>query len=68
MSGSFSITISSLSALNIGGSRRAELLELSEMVERGMQAFIASDGAKVNFKDRQGNSAGSISWTPVNST
>ena len=68
MSGSFTVTISSLSALNIGGSKRAELCEIQNMVERAMQAFVASNGATINFKDRQGNSAGSISWTPVNST
>lgn len=68
MAGSFSITISSLSALNIGGSKRAELTEILEMVDRGMQAFVASNGATVAFKDKNGASAGSISWTPVNST
>jgi hypothetical protein len=68
MAGSFTITISSLSALNIGGTKRAELMEIADMVERSMQAFVSSNGATTAFKDRQGNSAGSISWTPVNST
>jgi hypothetical protein len=67
MAGSFSITISSLSALNIAGSKRSELTEIKEMVDRAMQTLVSTQATSVSFKDRQGNSAGKISWTPVNS-
>jgi hypothetical protein len=66
MAGSFTVTISSLSALNIGGSKRSELCEIQDMMLRAMQAFVSSNGATTSFKDRQGNSAGTISWTPAN--
>jgi hypothetical protein len=67
MAGSFSITISSLSALNIGGTKRSELTEIKEMVDRAMQTLVSTQATSVSFKDRQGNSAGTISWTPANS-
>jgi len=68
MAGSFTITISNLSVLNIGGTKRSELTEIMEMVHRSMQAFAATNGVMTSFKDRQGNSAGSIAWTPANSS
>lgn len=68
MAGSFTITISSLSVLNIGGTKRSEIMEISEMVHRGLQALIVANATSISFKDRQGNAAGSISWTPVNSS
>ncbi|HZR88401.1 MAG TPA: hypothetical protein VFB02_16455 [Bradyrhizobium sp.] len=67
MAGSFNITISSLSALNIGGSKRAELTEIKEMVDRAMQVLVSSQATSISFKDRNGATAGTISWTPVNS-
>jgi hypothetical protein len=66
MAGSFSVTISSLSALNIGGSKRAEAIEIEEMVRRALQVLSSSHTTSISFKDRQGNSAGTMSWTPVN--
>jgi hypothetical protein len=68
MSGSFTISITSLSALNIGGSMRSETSEILEMVDRAMQVFVSSQATSVTFKDRNGTTAGTISWTPVNST
>lgn len=67
MSGSFSVTISSLSTLNIGGSKRAEAAEISEMIQRGLQQLVSSHATSISFKDRNGTSAGTMSWTPVNS-
>jgi hypothetical protein len=66
MSGSFSVTISSLSALNIGGSRRAEISEIKEMLDRAMQVMASSHQTSISFKDRNGTVAGTMSWTPVN--
>jgi hypothetical protein len=67
MAGSFSITISNLSALNIGGTRRSEAVEIEEMVHRALQVMVANHQTSVSFKDRNGNAAGTISWTPANS-
>jgi hypothetical protein len=67
MAGSFSVTISSLSALNIGGSRRAEAAEIQEMIERALQVMTSSHMTSISFKDRNGTAAGTMSWTPVNS-
>jgi hypothetical protein len=68
MSGSFTISISSLSVLNIGGSKRAELTEIKEMIDRAMQVVVSSQVTSYSFKDRNGTSAGTISWTPVNAS
>lgn len=68
MAGSFTLSISSLSAVGIGGSKRAEAQEICEMVNRAMQVFSSSLATSVSFKDRNGTTAGTISWTPVNST
>lgn len=68
MAGSFSVTISNLSALNIGGTRRAEAIEIQEMIDRALQVMVSSHQTSISFKDRAGNAAGTISWTPVNST
>jgi hypothetical protein len=65
MAGSFSVTISSLSALNIGGSRRAEATEIAEMVNRALQVLASSHATSIPIKDRSGNTAGTMSWTPV---
>lgn len=66
MAGSFSVTISSLSALNIGGSKRAEAAEIQEMVDRALQVLVSSHATSISFKDRNGTTAGTMSWTPVN--
>jgi hypothetical protein len=68
MSGSFTISITSLSAVGIGGSKRAEALEISEMVGRAMQVMTSSLQTSITFKDRNGTVAGTIAWTPVNTT
>lgn len=67
MAGSFSVTISSLSALNIGGTKRAELTEIKEMLDRALHVVMSSQVTSYTFKDRNGTVAGTISWTPVNS-
>jgi hypothetical protein len=66
MAGSFSVTISSLSTLNIGGSRHSEIIEIKEMMERAIQVMVSTRSTSVSFKDRNGTAAGSMSWTPAN--
>ena len=66
MAGSFTISISSLSAVGIGGSKHSEVNEICEMVGRALQVFASSQATSVTFKDRNGTTAGTISWTPVN--
>lgn len=68
MAGSFSVSISSLSALDIGGSKHSEALEIAEMITRAMQVLASSHATSITFKDRSGNTAGTVSWTPVNSS
>lgn len=68
MAGSFSVTISNLSALGIGGSRRAEASEIKDMLDRALQTLVSSHSTSINFKDRNGTAAGTMSWTPVNSS
>lgn len=67
MAGSFSVTISNLSALNIGSSKRSEATEIADMIQRAMQVLVSSHATSISFKDRNGTAAGTISWTPVNS-
>ena len=68
MAGSFSVTISNLSALNIGSTRRSEAIEIQEMVDRAMQVMVSSLSTSVTFKDRNGTNTGTmtVSWTPAN--
>lgn len=66
MAGSFSVTISSLSALGIGSSKRAEASEISFMIETGLQQLVSAHSTSIALKDRNGNSAGTMTWTPVN--
>lgn len=68
MSGSFTLTISSLSALNIGGSKRAEAAEIAAWVETALQQMVAGGQTSISFKDRNGATAGTLSWTPVNTS
>jgi hypothetical protein len=68
MAGSLTISISSLSGLTIGGTRRSEASEILWMCENALRQMVASQLTSVSFNDRNGNSAGTISWTPVNSS
>jgi hypothetical protein len=68
MAGSFSVAISDLSSLNIGESRRSELAEIASMVECALQVMVSSQATSVAFCDRDGCVAGTMSWTPVNSS
>lgn len=67
MAGSLTITIPNLSALGVGNSRRAEASEITAMVETALQQMVSTLSTSVSFKDRNGNAAGTLSWTPVNS-
>jgi len=66
MAGSFSVTISNLSPLNVGGSKRAELTEIKEMIDRALQVLVSSQATSISFKDRNGTAAGTMTWTPAN--
>jgi hypothetical protein len=66
MAGSFTITISSLSTLAIGGSKRAEAAEISAWVETALQKLVSSELTSIALKDRSGNAAGTMTWVPVN--
>lgn len=68
MAGSFSLTISSLSGLGIGGSKRAEAAEIANWVEAALQKMVSSGATSISFKDRNGNAAGTLSWTPINTS
>ena len=68
MAGSVTISISSLSGLVIGGSKRAEASEIMWMIDNALRQAVASGSTSVSFNDRQGNAAGTLSWTPVNTT
>jgi hypothetical protein len=68
MAGSFSVTISSLSVLSSnGGSKRAEVSEIKWIIEAGLTQLVASHATSIALKDRAGNSAGTMTWTPNNS-
>jgi hypothetical protein len=68
VSGSFTVTISNLSGLLIGGSKRAEAAEISNWVETGLTQLVAAEATSITLKDRSGNTAGTMSWTPVNTS
>ncbi len=63
MAGSFSVTISNLSGL--GGTRRAEASEIAIAVETGLQQLVSAHATSVTLKDRNGNTLGTMSWSPV---
>lgn len=66
MAGSFSITISSVSALGIGATRRSEVTEINDVVQTAMQQLVSAHATSVTLRTRNGVSVGSLSWTPVN--
>lgn len=68
MAGSFSVTISSTSTLNIGGSSRSEASEINDIIQRGLQQLVAAHATSITLKDRNGNTAGTMSWTKANSS
>ena len=68
MAGSFTVTISSLSALNIGGSKRSEASEIKDIIDRGLQILVSSHATSITLKHRDGTTAGTMSWTQVNNT
>jgi hypothetical protein len=68
MAGSFSVTIASLSAINIGGSKRSEVLVIEEIVRRYLQVMSSSHATSITMKDLSGNTAGTMTWTPANTT
>lgn len=71
MTGSVTISLPSLSAINIGGSRRAEAAEVYWAVENAMRQMVSrnftANPVIIGITDRQGNTAGSLTWTPFNS-
>lgn len=68
MAGSFSVTISNLSAMNIGPNRHTEAGEIAETVVRYLQVLASSHATSITMKDRAGNTVGTMSWTPANSS
>jgi hypothetical protein len=68
MAGSFSVTISSTSALNIGGSSRSEAAELSWIIQVGLTQIVSAHATSVTLKDRNGNVAGTMTWTKANTS
>lgn len=69
MAGSFSVTMSNLSGLGgNGGTKRAEAAELKWVLDVGLQQLVASHAASIPLKDRNGNSVGTMTWTPANSS
>ena len=68
MTGSVTISLPTLSAINIGGSKRSEAAEIYWAVENAMRQMVAKGATAVTITDRAGNTAGTLSWTPVNTT
>jgi len=68
MSGSFSVTISNISPLNVGGTRRAEAAEISNMLQTGLAQLVSAHATSITLKDRTGTTAGTMTWTPANSS
>jgi hypothetical protein len=66
MAGSLTISIPSLSALGVGETKRAELTACVEIIERGLQVLMSSQATSISMKDRNGTTAGTISWSMVN--
>ena len=67
MAGSLSITISSTSALGSFGTRRAEAVELADVIATGMAQLVSSHSQSITLRTRNGASVGSIAWTPATS-
>jgi hypothetical protein len=67
MSGSFSVTISSTSALGIGASLRSEATEINDVLQRGLQTLVSAHATSITLKTRNGATVGTMSWTPTNS-
>jgi hypothetical protein len=68
MAGSFTVSIPDLSSLHIGGTKRSEAAEIAAWVLTAMQQVVAAHATAPALKDRKNNSAGTVSWVPVNTT
>jgi hypothetical protein len=67
MAGSVTVSIPNLSVLNLGGSKRSEAIEITEMVTRALQVMASSHATSISFKDRNGTAAGTITWSALSS-
>jgi hypothetical protein len=63
MAGSFSVTISNLSGL--GATKRAESSEIAAAVNDGIRQLVSAHATSITLKDRNGNTLGTMSWSPV---
>jgi len=68
MAGSVTISLTNLSANVIGSSKRSEASEIQWWVDNVLRQMVASGTTSGTITDRAGNSAGTWSWTPVNTT
>jgi len=70
MAGSLTISLTNLSANLIGSSKRAEATEIMWMIDTALQKIVSNYNIAqpVTILDRAGNSAGTLGWTPVNTT
>jgi hypothetical protein len=68
MAGSFSVTISSLSSMHIGGNKRFEATEIVAAVDAALQKMVVGNLTSVTLYDRIGANVGTMSWTPVNTS
>lgn len=68
MAGAFTVSITSTSVLNIGGSTRSEAAEIQDIILRGLQVMVSSHSTSITLKDRNGNTAGTMNWTKANTT
>lgn len=68
MAGSLTVTISNISAISVGPSRRSEAQVLSELITRSLQVMAAAHTTTITMKDLSGNVAGTLSWTPLNAS
>jgi hypothetical protein len=66
MAGSFTVTISNLSGL--GATKRAESSEIKAALDDGLRLLVSAHQTSITLFDRNHNSIGTMSWTPVATT
>lgn len=61
MTTGLSVTITQATGGKLGGSRRAECVEYSDLLERLQQVLVSTQGTSGTINDRNGS--GNLTWT-----
>lgn len=68
MTTGLSVTITQASSGKLGGTRRAECVEYSDLLERLQQVLVSTQSTSGTINDRNGGANLTYTYTPVAST